>query len=212
MSENAGFQISLDIQGRLCVVIGGGDEAFERISRLLDAGAKVIVVTPTLNTPLKKLTASGKILHRGRHFRSTDTQDAFLILNLLREDTDLSKSLFDLAKTERFLVWSIDQSSRSTVMMPAVVERGALRIAISTSGASPALASVLRQNCEVLFDDEFGQFLDWLGSLREELQKNEPKETKRRERLREAVEGFGLTGKVTYPASWIAHKEQSASS
>ncbi|MFB3071261.1 MAG: bifunctional precorrin-2 dehydrogenase/sirohydrochlorin ferrochelatase, partial [Nitrospirales bacterium] len=59
---------------------------------------------------------------------------------------------------------------------------------------------------------EFGQFLDWLGSLREELQKNEPKETKRRERLREAVEGFGLTGKVTYPASWIAHKEQSASS
>lgn len=212
MSENVGFQISLNIQGRLCVVIGGGDEAFERISRLLDAGAKVIIVTPTLNTPLKKLTASGKIIHRGRHFRSTDTQDAFLILNLLREDTDLSKSLFDLAKTERFLVWSIDQSSRSTVMMPAVVERGALRIAISTSGASPALASVLRQNCEVLFDDEFGQFLDWLGSLREELQKNEPNETKRREQLREAVEGFGLTGLVTYSASWIAHKKQSASS
>jgi len=212
MSENAGFQISLDIQGRLCVVIGGGDEAFERISRLLEAGAKIIVVNPTLNTPLKKLTASGKIIHRGRHFRSKDTQDAFLVLNLLREDTDLSKSLFDLAQTERFLVWSIDQSSRSTVMMPAVVARGGLRVAISTSGASPALASVLRQNCEVLFDDEFGQFLDWLGSLREEIQKTEPNDTKRRERLKDAVEGFSVTGKVTYPASWIAHKEQSASS
>ncbi len=209
MSENAGFQISLDIQGRLCVVIGGDDAASDKTERLLASGAKVIVVNPTLNVPLKKLAASGKIIHRGRHFRSTDTQDAFLILNMLRDETDLAKSLFELAQTERFLVWSIDQPDRSNFMMPAVVERGALRVAISTSSTAPALASVLRQNFESLFDDEFVEFLDWLGSRRTDLQKNEPSDAQRREQLKKAVEGLCVTGKITYPASWAAHKAQS---
>ena len=211
MSQNAGYQISLDIQGRLCVVIGGDDEASEKVSRLLEGGAKVIVISPTLNTTLKKLAASAKIIHRGRHFRSTDTQDAFLVLNTLREDLDLSKSLYELAKAEKFLVWSIDQADRSNFMMPAVVERGALRLAISSSGASPALSSALRQNCEAIFDEEFEKYLDWLGVLRENLQKNEPNELRRREQLRSAVEGFSLTGTLTYPALWKEEKEQSAS-
>ena len=211
MSQNAGYQISLDIQGRLCVVIGGDDEASEKVSRLLEGGAKVIVISPTLNTTLKKLAASAKIIHRGRHFRSTDTQDAFLVLNTLREDLDLSKSLYELAKAEKFLVWSIDQAERSNFMMPAVVERGALRVAISTSGAAPALASTLRQNYETIFDEEFVQFLDWLGKIRESLHENEPNELRRREQLRAAVEGFSLTGTLVYPASWKEQKEQSDS-
>ena len=211
MSQNAGYQISLDIQGRLCVVIGGDDEASEKVSRLLEGGAKVIVISPTLNTTLKKLAASAKIIHRGRHFRSTDTQDAFLVLNTLREDLDLSKSLYELAKAEKFLVWSIDQAERSNFMMPAVVERGALRVAISTSGAAPALASTLRQNYETIFDEEFVQFLDWLGIIRESLHENEPNELRRREQLRAAVEGFSLTGTLAYPASWKEQKEQSDS-
>lgn len=212
MSENTGFPITLDVSGRLCVVIGGNDEASERVFRLLEAGAKVVVVNPTLNTPLKKFAASAKIIHRGRHFRSTDTQDAFLILNLLQDDPELSKSLFELSKSERFLIWSMDQPDRSNFFMPAVVERGRLKIAISTSGASPTLASVLRQNCEGLFDDDFGQFLDWLGNLREDLKKREPNDSRRRERLKEAVEGFVFTGQITYPVSWVAQKEQVASS
>ena len=206
MNVNAGYQISLNIQGRLCVVIGGDDEASEKVSRLLEGGAKVIVVNPTLNTPLKKLAASAKIIHRGRHFRSTDTQDAYLILNLVRDDSDLSKSLFELAKAEKFLLWSVDQPERSNFMLPAVVEQGALRLAISTSGTSPALASLLRQNCEAIFNEDFGRFLDWLGNLRVELKKKEPNETRRREQLKAALEGFQLSGRVTYPASWESEK------
>ena len=66
--NNAGFQISLDLYGRLCVVIGGEDEAAHKTALLLDVGAKVTVVNPTLNGPLRKLTAAGKVLHRGRRF------------------------------------------------------------------------------------------------------------------------------------------------
>ena len=96
-------------------------------------------------------------------------------------------------------------------MMPAVVERGALRVAISTSGTAPALASTLRQNYETIFDEEFEKFLDWLGSLRESFQKNEPNESRRREKLRAAVKGFSLTGTLTYPSSWKEKNEKSDS-
>ena len=204
MSLNAGYPITLDIRGRLCVVIGGDDEAASRTTSLLDAEGKVIVVNPTLNPSLKKLTASGKIIHRGRHFRATDTQGVFVVCNTLRDDSDLSRSLFELAKTEGFLVWSSDQPSFSNFMMPAVVSRGPFRLAISTSGASPALASRLRQQGEELFDEEFGQFLEWLAHLREELQSSEPMESKRKERLLEAIDGFQFRGSITYPQAWVS--------
>ncbi len=208
MSQNPGFQVSFDLEGRQCMVIGGDEEAVEKVQRLLAAGAKVTVVHPTLHVELRKLTASGKIIHRGRTFRATDTQGVVLILNMLKGDLALAKSLYELAQTERFLVWSIDQTDYSTIMMPALVARGPLRIAISTSGASPALARVLRQNLEGLFDEEFDQFLDWLGALREELKKSEVSDLRRRERLMEAVNGFQLSGTLQFPPSWKLSEEQ----
>ena len=202
MSHQSGFQLTVDLVGRSCLVLGGDEEALEKVARLLEAGAKVTVVHPTLHTELKKLTASAKIIHRGRTFRSTDSQGVTLILNALKDDLGLAKSLYEIAQTERFLLWSIDRPDLSTVMMPALVHRGALRIAISTSGASPGLSGVLRRNLESLFDEEFEQFLDWLGALREELKKTELSDHRRRERLLEAVDGFKLTGEITYPGSW----------
>ena len=207
MSHNAGFQVTLDLNGRQCLVIGGDEEAVEKINRLLDAGAKVTVVHPTLHGDLRKLTASGKIIHRGRNFRSTDAQEVVLILNVLKDDLALAKSLYELAKTERFLVWSMDHAAYSTILMPALVKRGALRIAISTSGTAPALAKILRENLESTFDKEFDQFLDWLGALREELKKTESNDRHRRERLLDAVNGFSLSGILQYPNSWKLSEE-----
>jgi precorrin-2 dehydrogenase/sirohydrochlorin ferrochelatase len=207
MSHNAGFQVTLELEGRQCLVIGGDEEAVEKISRLLDAGAKITVVHPTLHTDLRKLTASGKIIHRGRSFRATDAQDAVVILNVLKDDLALAKSLYELAKTERFLVWSMDQPEYSTLLMPALVKRGQLRLAISTSGTAPALARVLRENLESIFDEEFDQFLDWLGALREELKKTEASDRRRRERLLDAVNGFSLAATLEYPNSWKLSEE-----
>ncbi|MDE0144267.1 MAG: bifunctional precorrin-2 dehydrogenase/sirohydrochlorin ferrochelatase [Nitrospira sp.] len=204
--NNAGFQISLDLYGRLCVVIGGEDEAAHKTGLLLDVGAKVTVVNPTLNVELRKFTAAGKVLHRGRRFRSTDTQGAFVVLNTLQDDQGFARSLRELSEAERFLVWSIDQPELSNFMMPALVRRGSLRMAISTGGASPALAGTLRRNGEEIFDEEFERYLDWLGELRKDVQANEPSVEKRRERLKAAVEGFQLTGTVEYPAAWLEQK------
>lgn len=202
MGIQSGFQVTLDLEGRSSLVLGGDEEALEKVTRLLDAGARVTVVNPTLHTELRKLTASAKIIHRGRTFRSTDSQGMTLVLNAVKDDPGLAKTLYELSKAERFLVWSIDRPDLSTVMMPALVRRGALRIAISTGGASPALASVLRRNLEGIFTEEFEQFVDWLGAMREELKKTELSDLRRRERLLEVLEGFQLTGQITYPGSW----------
>ena len=210
MAVNPGFQISLDVQDRSCLVIGGDDEeAVEKVERLLDAGAKVTVIHTTLHTTLRKLTASGKIIHRGRTFRSTDVQSGVtLVMNTRREDHDLSKLLFELAKTERFLVWSIDQPELSTFMMPALVRRNHLRVAVSTSGTSPALAKALRRDLEVICDEELGECLDWLAQVREDVRKTELSETKRREQLQQVLEGFRLTGKLEYPNRWSEERQR----
>ncbi|MGH7165973.1 MAG: precorrin-2 dehydrogenase/sirohydrochlorin ferrochelatase family protein [Nitrospiraceae bacterium] len=210
MAANPGFQLSLDVKGRTCLVLGGEDEAAEKAQRLLDAGARVIVISPTLNETLRTLASSAKVLYRGRLFRATDTEGVLLLVNTLRGDPDFSRSLYDLAKKERFLLCSTDQPDVSTVMMPALVSRGYLRLAISTSGVAPALGSRLREQLGDLFTDEFRMFLVWLAAIRDETQQAEPDAERRRARLREAVEGFRLTGHIEYPKNWLDERSRSA--
>ncbi len=202
MSANAGIQLSLDVKGRSCLVLGGDEFAADKVNRLLEAGARVIVVTPTLNDALRKLTASAKIIHRGRHFRSTDTEGIVLVINTLRDDPAFSASLLESARKEHFLVWSMDQPETSNVMMPALVSRGHLRIAVSTSGLAPGLASRIREDLEQIFDEDSARFLEWLGSLRLELKEDEPDAERRRAVLRDAVAGFKFTGTLEYPKAW----------
>ncbi len=208
MSANPGLQISLDVKGRSCLVLGGDDEAAEKVQRLLEAGAKVTVVSPTLNDALRKLTASAKVLHRGRLFRAADAEGVVLVINTFRGNPDFSKSLYELAQRERFLLCSTDQPETSTVMMPALVSRGHLRLAISTSGVAPALASRLRQELEQVFDDKVASFLEWLATIRDETKATEPDAEQRRALLRDAVNGFRLTGKVEYPKAWLDKRQQ----
>jgi precorrin-2 dehydrogenase/sirohydrochlorin ferrochelatase len=206
MSANPGFQVSLDLKGRPCLVLGGDDEAADKVERLLDAGAKVTVISATLNEPLRKLTAAAKILHRGRTFRTTDAQGITLVINTHKGDLEFAKMLYELSLKERFVLCSVDHPHESTAMLPAIVRQGHLRMAISTSGVAPALASRLRQDLEPVFDQTFQAYLDWLGKLREETQKSEPDAEKRRESLKQAVDGFKLTAKLEYPKAWQEQK------
>ena len=94
MAANSGFPLSLDVKGYPVLVLGGDEEAAEKTQRLLEAGAKVTVVAPTLHDILKDLAASAKVLHRGRHFRDADLDSAILVLNMVRGDRDFSRALF----------------------------------------------------------------------------------------------------------------------
>jgi precorrin-2 dehydrogenase/sirohydrochlorin ferrochelatase len=203
MAANPGFPISLDVKGWPVLVIGGDDEAAEKTMRLLDAGAKVTAVSPALNETMRRLAASAKIIHRGRHFRATDVESAILVLNLIRGDRELSQSLMALAREQKFLLWSVDQPNLSNVIMPAVVNCGHLRVAVSTSGQAPALSGFIKEDLEKIFGQDFAAFLDWLGELRERAKADEPDAEKRRQLLREALDGFHLHGKIQYPQVWL---------
>ncbi|BCA53699.1 putative Precorrin-2 dehydrogenase [Nitrospira sp. KM1] len=206
MAANPGFPVSLDVKGYPVLVLGGDEEAADKSQRLLDAGAKVTVVAPTLHEKLKDLAASAKVIHRGRHFRETDLESAILVLNTVRGDKEFARTLFAKAREKKFLLWSVDFPEASNVNMPAVVASGHARVAISTSGMAPALSWFMKEDLERILDGEFVSFVDWLGQLREQAKASEPDAEKRRAMLREALDGFRLLGKVQYPKVWTDHR------
>lgn len=203
MAPNPGFPLVLDVKSWPVLVIGGDEEAAEKTQRLLESGARVTVISPTLNEPLRQLAASAKIIHRGRHFRETDLEQTILVLNTLRGDRDFAKMLIAKAREKKFLLWSVDYPEASSVTMPAVVASGHVRVAVSTSGMAPALSGFMKEDLERILDPEFASFVEWLGQLREQAKANEPDAEKRRTLLREALDGFRLLGKVQYPKVWL---------
>jgi precorrin-2 dehydrogenase/sirohydrochlorin ferrochelatase len=195
-----GLQINLDVKDRLCLVIGGDEEATEKTGRLLEAEAKVTIISPRLTDELKRLAASAKILHRGRRFKVSDVDGGvWLVMNTVRTDPALSRDLFALAKQKGYLLCSTDQPDYSNFTMPALVARGPLRIAISTSGVSPALARRLRQDLEPLFDERFEIFLEWLDAYRVHLQQTEPLAERRHQLLRDVVAKVRLQARIEFP-------------
>ncbi len=202
MAPNPGFPLVLDVKGWSVIVIGGDEEAAEKSQRLLESGAKVTVISPTLHESLKQLAASAKVIHRGRHFRETDLEQTILVLNMIRGDREFAKMLLAKAREKGFLLWSVDLPEASSVTMPAVVASGHARVAISTSGVAPGLSGFMKEDLERILDGEFAAFVEWLGQLRDQARANEPDAEKRRALLREALDGFRLLGKVQYPKVW----------
>lgn len=210
MAANPGFPLVLDVKGWPVAVIGGDEEAAEKSQRLLDSGARVTVISPTLNEPLRRLAASGKIIHRGRFFRDADLEHTILILNTIRGDRDFAQMLLAQAREKGVLLWSVDYPEASSVTMPAVVAAGHVRIAISTSGMAPALSGFMKEDLEHVLDKEFIEFVEWLGQLREQAKADEPDAEKRRALLHEALDGFRFLGRVHYPKVWQDKRSQSA--
>ena len=209
MTANPGFPLVLDVKGWPVVVIGGDEEAAEKSQRLLESGARVTVISPTLNEPLRHLAASGKVIHRGRFFRDADLEHTILILNTIRGDRDFAHMLSAKSREKGVLLWSVDYPAASSVTMPAVVAVGHVRIAISTSGMAPALSGFIKEDLEHILTGEFVEFVEWLGQLREQAKANEPDAEKRRALLREALDGFRFLGRVQYPKVWMDQQAQS---
>jgi precorrin-2 dehydrogenase/sirohydrochlorin ferrochelatase len=208
MAANPGFPLVLDVKGWLVLVIGGAEEASEKSQRLLDSDARVTVISPTLNESLRLLAASGKIIHRGRQFRETDLDHAILILNTIRGDRDFAQMLSAKAREKHVLLWSVDYPEASSVTMPAVVEAGHVRVAISTSGVAPALSGFMKEDLEQILDTEFIEFVEWLGQLREQAKANEPDVEKRRALFHDALDGFRFLGKIRYPKVWAERRTE----
>jgi siroheme synthase-like protein len=204
--SNPGYQITLDLTDRPCLVIGGGENAEERVGRLLEAHARVTAVSPDLTPGLTRLASEGRIFHHRRRFEEGDLKGVFLVMYTVMSDPALSRRLFDLSLERGFLLNAHDQPELSNFIMPALVRQGLLRVAVSTSGESPGVARKVREGLEATFDEAFGDYLDWVAEQRRRAKAEEPDAERRFARMRGATEGLRIEGKARYPEAWKERK------
>ena len=159
------YPIFLDLTQRYCLVVGGGTVAERKVQGLLEAGADVVVVSPTLTETLHAWAGDGLLTYFPRPFRDEDVKGCALVIAA----TDCAAVNAYVAKTARHLgIWVnvVDTPAVCDFIAPALVRRGALQIAISTGGKSPMLAKRLRQGLEALIGPEYGELADILGAMR----------------------------------------------
>lgn len=163
---------------RRCLVVGAGKTAQEKIPTLLRCGASVIVVAPAATRVIQGWAAENKIIWEQRRFEPRDLDGLFLVVVATPVKT-LNRTVFELAQQRRILCNAVRDRSLSDFYYPAVVRRGPLQIAISTSGHSGALAQRLRKQFEAQFGPGWESWLRWLGEARSSLY-DDPLSPKRR--------------------------------
>jgi precorrin-2 dehydrogenase/sirohydrochlorin ferrochelatase len=159
------YPVFLNLEGKLCVVVGGGRVAERKVLGLLRAGAVVKVISPQLTKKLTKLKEQGKIIGHLRHWRSTDIKKACLVI-AATNDYSVNEKIYQQAEKQKIPVNVVDDPKHSSFIVPSLVKKGEIILAISTSGKSPALARFLRQKLEKVIGPEYIFLGKFLGKLR----------------------------------------------
>jgi len=162
------FPVFLDLKNRKCVVVGGGRVAERKIQNLRKAGAAVTVVSPRLTPALERLKETKGIEHRRRAYKTGDLKAAFLAV-AATDHRPTNEKVFREASARRIPVNAVDDPVHCTFIVPAVISRGDILIAISTGGRSPALAKALRKKLEREVGGEYASLLKLIGAVRKSI-------------------------------------------
>jgi precorrin-2 dehydrogenase/sirohydrochlorin ferrochelatase len=162
------YPIFVEMSGRLCVVIGGGSVAQRRIEGLLAADAVVTVISPAITEALQKLIAQGMLRHVGRAYKAGDLAGYDLAF-VATDDRAVNEAIFSEARARKIWINSADDPENCDFILPAVIRRGELSVAISTGGASPATARAVREELESYLTVDYARLVHVAGEVREEL-------------------------------------------
>jgi precorrin-2 dehydrogenase / sirohydrochlorin ferrochelatase len=162
------YPMFIDLQGKRCLVVGGGDIATRKVQGLLDADALVLVVSPKLSDALSALAAQGVIAYRPRPFRADDVLGCTLVIGAT-DQPEVNLAVSKAARAHDVWVNIVDTPEACDFIAPAIVRRGVLQIAISTGGHSPTLAKRIRMQLEEAYGPEYGRLLEKLGRERERI-------------------------------------------
>lgn len=154
----------VDLQGYRCLVVGGGPIGERKARALLEYGARVIVVSPVVTASLAILAASRRLEHRARAFLASDVRGCRLVVAATGGPTD--RVVVAAARRRRVLANAVDRPAWCDVIVPSVLRRGELQIAVSTGGRSPALARDIRRRLEPMFGDEMAEAVEQAGRER----------------------------------------------
>jgi precorrin-2 dehydrogenase/sirohydrochlorin ferrochelatase len=171
----------LDLHGRLCCVVGGGTIACRKARSLLEAGARVEVISPDLSKALAALAVKRLLSYRKDIYRKKYIRNAFLVI-AATSDAAVNRRVSEDAAGLRLLANIVDRPAQSNFIVPAVLSKNGLILGISTSGKAPALSKRIKQD---LRKTVLGKYIRALGKLSRE-----------RERLKKCHAGFGARKKI----------------
>jgi uroporphyrin-III C-methyltransferase/precorrin-2 dehydrogenase/sirohydrochlorin ferrochelatase len=170
--------IFLKLTGRPCAVIGGGEVAARKAGLLLDAGAHVTVTAPELCDRLVDLLRQGKIVHRAESFTPQALHEMALVI-AATDDRAVNAEVSRLAQAQLLPVNVVDDPELCSFILPAIVDRSPVVVAVSTGGASPVLARLLRARLESLVPETYGQLAALARRFRDRVQRTLPQASRR---------------------------------
>jgi siroheme synthase-like protein len=165
MLETPFYIACLRLSGRDCLVVGGGEVGLEKVEGLLACDGRVTLVAPDAADELSALAAEGSITWERRGFEESDLQGKFLAI-AATSDTDVNISVYEAAERRAMLVNVVDVPSLCNFILPAIVRTGPLAIAISTAGASPALAKRIKREIAEQFGEPYARLAVMLNDAR----------------------------------------------
>jgi siroheme synthase-like protein len=155
----------LKLRGRKCLVVGGGEIGLEKVEGLLACDGDVTLVAPDAGPELTQLALEGSIRWEQREYVPEDLEGTFMVI-ACTDDTDINIGIYEDAERRAMLVNVVDVPPLCNFILPAIVRTGPLAIAISTAGASPALAKRMKAEVSELFGQEYAQLAIMLNDVR----------------------------------------------
>ncbi len=161
------YPVFLDIADKPVVVIGGGTIAEQKIGGLLDAGAKVTIVSPELNETLTDLRDAGRLAHIEREYEAGDIEGYELVF-VATDSRAENEKVWQEGRERHIWVNAVDDIPNCDFIMPGIVRQGDLTLAISTAGKSPAIARKVREDLETFLTEDDSALLELAAEVRSE--------------------------------------------
>ena len=168
MEEFYPYPVFLILKNKLCVIIGGGDVAFRKACEIIETGAFVKVIAPKSLDSFQSLEETGRIEIIKKYFEPNDVDGAFIVF-AATNDESVNGKISRIARSKGILVNVVDDPAKCDFFSGAIVKRGPLRIAVSTSGYSPFLAAEIKKNIEKDYDNSYGDYIYAAGEIRKRL-------------------------------------------
>ena len=162
--------IFLNVRGQPALVVGGGEVAARKAALLAKAQARVTVVAPELSDALGAAVNAGEVTHRARAFEPHDL-DGFSLVIAATDDEAVNREVATAAKARRLPVNVVDRPELCTFVMPAIIDRSPVIVAVSSGGASPVLARVLRARLESLIPSGYGRLARLVAGFRDDVKR-----------------------------------------
>ena len=162
-----GYPVMLEVRGRLCVVVGGGEVGEAKVRGLLSAGAHVTVVDPAPGPAIEDLAELGAVTLVRRSYETGDLEGAFVAV-AATDDSAVNSRIFAEAEAGKVLLNAVDDVQHCHFAVPSIIRRGDLLMTLSTGGKAPALSKRMRKQLSREFGEEYATLVDLLGEVREE--------------------------------------------